>query len=180
VSEPLWEVIGKIDVAWRAEVVAGHEQRRQGTGALFGHVVPHGPREQHGVEAHASVGGRHHVGVALAPDLDYAIDGLGGEVGPVGEDDDCSRGSRRERAQAAAKRCSGTALPLGAVDDSRACIEGVRARHDDDVLDRTGIQPLENGVEEQALLRGAEARGGAGGEDDCVNVSDSRGGYAQR
>jgi hypothetical protein len=34
----------------------------------------------------------------------------------------------------------------------------VRARHDDDVLDRTGAQPIEDGVEEQALLRGAEAR----------------------
>ena len=41
----------------------------------------------------------------------------------------------------------------------------MRARDDDDLVD-VRVEPLEDGGEEQALLRRAEPRRGTGGEDD--------------
>jgi hypothetical protein len=73
--------------------------------------------------------------LALAPDLDHAIDCPGREVGPIREDNHCRCGGRRERAQTAAKRRSRTELPFGTVNDSRARVERVCARDDDDVFD---------------------------------------------
>jgi hypothetical protein len=100
----------------------------------------------------------------FAPGRDHALDRVGREVGPVGEHDE--GGLRVERGQAAAKGGSGALLPVGAADDARVGLDVVRAEDDDDVLDCGAPEPVQDLWEKEALLRGAEARGGARRKDD--------------
>src|SRR6185312_15948712 len=49
-------LIGKIDVAWRVQIVAGHQRRGKGAKTCVGDVVPRAARQQERMEAHAAVG----------------------------------------------------------------------------------------------------------------------------
>src|SRR6266849_2374953 len=61
------QIIGKIDVSWRLEVVAGHKFGREPTQPLVGHVAPGAACEQHRMKADASVGSGHALFAALTP-----------------------------------------------------------------------------------------------------------------
>lgn len=100
----------------------------------------------------------------LAPGRDHALDRLGREVGPVGEDD--HRGLGIAPGQAATERGSRAALPLGAADHARVDLDLVRAEDDDDLVHRGASKALQDFREKESLLRGAEARRGARCEDD--------------
>ena len=76
-----------------------------------------------------------------------------------------------ERAEPAAERRARPALPVRAADEPdtdlrRDVTKVVRALDHDDLVHRALRDPLEHAREEEALLRGAEARRGAGGEHD--------------
>ena len=92
----------------------------------------------------------------------------GASVGAVGEDDDDGRHVGAERREAAAERRARAVRPLGAPDQScpGGLVELVRSLHDHDLVDRRLAEPLEDAGEQDALLRAAEARRLAGGEDD--------------
>jgi len=103
---------------------------------------------------------------ALAPNLDHTVDCRRREVGPVGEDDDRSLDLVSERAEAAAKRRSPSALPLGALHRRSVRVELVRTGHDERLGRGALPNAFENGPEQGALLRGAEAPGRARCEND--------------
>ena len=98
---------------------------------------------------------------ALAPGCDDAVDRRRGELRPVGEHDHRRLDLRAERGEPAAERGARPALPVRAGDGA---FELVRTRDDHDLID--AAESLEHGGEEQALLRRAEPRRGAGREDD--------------
>jgi len=81
------QIIGKIDVSWRVEVVAGHELGRQSPQTRVGHLAPGAPREQQGVQAYTAVGGRYALGSLLPPGSDHSVDRTRVELGAVAEDD---------------------------------------------------------------------------------------------
>ncbi len=70
---------------------------------------------------------------------------LGCEIRPVREADDCSLATRAERCEPAAKRGSGPALPVRAL-DYRDAVEGERvsSRDDDDLVDGALGEPFEH------------------------------------
>ena len=106
------------------------------------------------------------LGAGLPPGRDHAVDRRRGELRAVGEDDDSCLGVRRERLEAAAKRCAGASLPVVAVDDAGVGLEGVCPGHDDDLVDTARADALEDERQEQSLLRRAEPARGAGREHD--------------
>lgn len=103
---------------------------------------------------------------ARAPGGDDPVDGGRGEVGAVGQDDDSRLSVLGERAQAALQRGPWTALPVGALDDARRYLEGMRAGHDDDLLDGACLERVQHGREKKLLLRRPEARGRSRSEND--------------
>jgi hypothetical protein len=102
---------------------------------------------------------------ALAPGRDHALDRLGREVWPVGEQD--YRGLGVDCGQAAAEGGSGASLPVGAADDVRVGLDLVCAEDDDHLLDRGAAKPLQDLWKKETLLGRAEARRGSGREDDA-------------
>ena len=110
--------------------------------------------------------------VPLPPGGDHALDRFWSEVGPVGQHDHRCVDLGRELGQATAKRGAGATAPLGATNDGRVRLHFVRAEHDEHLVERGPMQPPEHLGQQQLLLRRAEARRGARGEDD--------GGDAQR
>src|ERR671922_1841799 len=60
-------LIGKVDVSWRAEVVAANELGRQGPQAGVGDVVPGCSPDQEWMQSDAAVGGREAVTGAVPP-----------------------------------------------------------------------------------------------------------------
>ena len=105
----------------------------------------------------ALVGRGHDLGAALLPDLEHAVDRGRRQVRAVGEHDDRGLDVVAERLQAAAERCASSALPLGAVDRSRGCLDLVSAQDDEDVVDRARAYAFEDRLEQDALLDIAEA-----------------------
>jgi hypothetical protein len=101
---------------------------------------------------------------ALPPGGDHAVDRRGREIGSVREHDHRRFGGKAF--EAAAERGPGTPLPLGAADDGRVRVDVVGAEDDEHVVHRATANALEHLGQEQLLLRRAEARGGACGEDD--------------
>ena len=165
--QPSWEVIGKIDVSWRAEIVAGHQDGLERAGAFVRNLSPRGASEHDRVAADAAVGRRQHLAAPVPPGLDDAVERLGRQVGAVGQDDRRGAHLGAERGEPAAERGAGALFPLGAAD--RACVglHLVGAEHDDDLVDRArGADAPEHLAEEEPLLRRAEPRRGSGGEHD--------------
>jgi len=163
--QPSWEVIGKIDVSWRAEIVAGHEDGLQRTGAFVRNPSPRGASEHDRMAAYAAVGRGQHVASAFSPRFGDAVERFGREVGAVGQDDRRGGDLGAERGEPAAKRGAGAPLPVGAPDCARVGLDVVRAEHDDDLAERAGATDArEHFVEEELLLRRAEPRRGSGGE----------------
>src|SRR5688572_30912918 len=111
--------------------------------------------------ADAAVARRDERIAALAPRREHTLDRRRGEVGAVREHDHGRLDAVVERGETAAERRARPALPVRAVDRA---LERVRSRDDDDLIDSR--QPLEDGGEEEALLRRAEPRRRPGGEDN--------------
>lgn len=111
---------------------------------------------------------------ARAPLAEHALDRLRREIGPVGEDDDGGVGLGRQRGKAAAKRRARALGPPGAADDTRVGLDLVGAENDDDVVDRGAADAVEHLGQEEPLLRRAEARRGARGEDDSEDQVQPR------
>src|SRR5439155_19979742 len=98
---PPEHVIGRIDVAWRGEVVARDGLRRDLPKPFVGNVPPGGAREQHGMEPDTAVGRCEAWGARLAPGGDDAVDGAWVEIRTVAEDDDRRVHLRTERCEPA-------------------------------------------------------------------------------
>src|SRR5947199_20205 len=67
--EPLRQVIGKIDVSWRTQVVARDEQCGQLPRTLVGNPLPGRASQQDGMPSGPAVGRGHDLRAALAPHL---------------------------------------------------------------------------------------------------------------
>src|SRR5207245_898725 len=98
--------------AWRLQVVAGDEVRRQSAHALVGNVVPDGPRQQQRMEPDGSVRGPDSLGARLPPDLDHAVDRARIDRGAVAEHDHGRLDLLAERSEAAPDRRARAALPV--------------------------------------------------------------------
>ena len=160
-------VIGSVDVSWSPKVVTGDEGCGQGSHSLVGDVSPSRPGDDDGVAPRTLVGRGDDLAETAAPGSEHALDGLGSEIGPIGEDDDRGLGLRTERGQTAAERSAGTQLPIGTVDDAYfASVEVVRAGDDHDLVHGTPAKPLEDAGKQEALLGAAEARRRSGRKDD--------------
>ena len=147
--------IGRIDVPWRAEVVARDEERLERSGALVRDGCPSGAGEQHRVAAVAAVARRDHVGARLALQVATTRSIAAGASRAVGEDDDRRLGLVGERVEPAAKRRSRPALPLRRTHDL-VFLQPVRPGDDHDLVD--GARGARAAREEQPLLRRAEPR----------------------
>jgi hypothetical protein len=160
-------LIGKIDVSWRAKVVAGDERRRQGVQALVRDGPPGAAADRDWMATIARIACGDDRPRAHAPGGQYAGDRLGSEVRAVGETDDRRLDLGAEGRKPAAKRGAAPAFPVRALDDPGAVgLEPVRACDDDDFVHRACREPLEHAREQEPLLRRAEAGRGTGGEYD--------------
>ena len=122
------------------------------------------------MQAHALVGRCDTLASRAAPDLDDPVDRPGIEARAVPEDDHGGLDLGAELGEAAAKRSPRSSLPLRAVHRARIGRDLVRSQHDDDVVDRRALpDALEDGVEQDRLLRRAEARRGSRCEHDGRN-----------
>ena len=169
-------VIGRIDVSWRGKVVALDGLGGEIAEAGVRNVDPGRACEQQRVETDASVGRGQERGVSSAPRGDDPIDRPWIEIRAVAEDDDRRVHLRAESSEPAAKRGARTALPVRTLD--RACIrlDLVRTEDDDDVVHGAGVDALQHGLEQQPLLRRAEAGGSARREDNgCDHARWRRG-----
>ena len=152
-------------------VVARDEPRRDDTEAVLRDVRPRRARDDERVAALSRVRGCDDRAAVRPPVLDHARDGRGGEVGPVRHEDDRRLDVVVQRAEPAAKRRSGPALPVRAADEpdtgvQRDVTKVVRAFDHDDLVHRAFRDPREHAGEEESLLGSAEPRRGAGGEHD--------------
>jgi hypothetical protein len=166
VSQPPGNLIGKIDVAWRAQIVAGNEDGLNGAGPLVGYLVPHSSPEHDGMAAIPAVRGGDDVAGPLPPRLDHAVDRGGREIRAVGENDHGPLDLCTESPQPAAQRGAHPALPVRAVDDSGIHVERVRSGDDDEVVSGARPDRGEHVGKEQLLLRAAEPAPRTGGEHD--------------
>ena len=160
------QILGQVDVAGRAEVVARDETHRSVAQALVRDRVPVGASEHERVSARAVVRRSDYL-AAGAPVVEHSLDGLRREIGPVGKDDHGRLDVSPERREAAAERRPRPALPLRAADDSRLVgSELIGALDHDDLVHRRFAEPLEHVREKDALLRAPEPRRLACREDD--------------
>ena len=172
--QPLWNLVGAVDVSWSPEIVTWYEARRQASRALVGDSPPDRAREQRRVAALAAVARGDDGLAARAPLADHALDGLRREVRPIREDDDGGLRLGRQRGEAAAKRAARPLGPVGAADDARLGLDLVRAEHDDDVVDGGLMHPAQYFRQEHALLGRAEARRRSGRKDDSRDQRQPR------
>src|SRR5512133_398323 len=160
--------IGEIDVAWRAEVVAGHVRGREVSQAGIRHVLPDAPREQQRMEAHSAVGGCNSLVGAGTPRPDDPVDRAWIDSRAVSQDDDGRLHLVTERPEAAAERGARPAFPIRAVHDAGAALHLVRAEHNDDLVDLGALSDtLQDRLEQHRLLRRAVAR-------RCARRQDNR------
>src|SRR6266511_2198607 len=116
------QVIGKIDVSWRFEIVAGHELSGQPAQPLVRHGAPDLAGEQQRMKADAAVGRRQPLRAALAPCRYYPVDRTRIERRPVAQDDDRRLDLVAERRETASERRARPALPVWAAHDSFTCL----------------------------------------------------------
>ena len=140
--------------------------------ALVGNVVPELAADHERVPPLAVVARGDEPAPALPPRSHDAVDGCGGEVGPVGEDDDSRLHVGSERTERATQRGARPQLPVRAGNDAYALgLERVGARRDHDVVHGRLPQPLEHCRQEQPLLRRPEPRRRPGGEHHGRHLS---------
>ena len=158
--------IGKIDVAWRGQVVTGHGLGREVSEPHVRGLTPDVSGKEERVKADTAVRGGDSVGVRLSPRRYHAVDRPRVELRPVAEHDHRGVHVVPERVETAAKRRAGPALPPGAVNDSGIRFHSVGPEYDHEVVDRTCAYAVEHSRQQHALLRRAEPCRGAGREDD--------------
>jgi hypothetical protein len=128
-------LIGKIDVAWRPEVVARHEQGGQSPQPRVRNGIPGVARQEQRMEPNASVRRGDTVFAAAAPGRHDAVDRPRIESGPVAQYDDGRLHFVTQRSEPASQRGAGPTFPLRAVDDARVRGDLVRAEDDHEVGD---------------------------------------------
>jgi hypothetical protein len=142
------QIIGKIDVAWRVEVVAGHELGSQSPQTRVRNLVPGVACEQERVEPDTPVRGRYALGSFLPPGGDHTIDRARVEVWAVAENDDRSFDLVAERRETAPERSTRPELPVRAEDGACRGLDVVGAEHDDRVVDRSAAaHPFQDRLE---------------------------------
>src|SRR5207247_10977565 len=97
-------LIGKIDVAWRVEIVTSDGHGRQRAHSGVGDLAPGAARQQQRMQAHTAVGRADPLACALAPCADDTVDRPRVDPGPVAQHDDRSLDLVAQRGQAAAPR----------------------------------------------------------------------------
>jgi hypothetical protein len=172
VAEPAGQVGGEVDVSGRSQVVARHRERFQSARPLVRNAVPGLACQQEGMAALASVRGRDDLAPGLPPGRRDAVDRLGRELGPVREHDHGGLGVCRQCSETATQRRAGTPSPVGAPNGLRGRVDGVRAQNDDDAVDGARSHALEDGLEQEMLLRGAEPSRSACSQNDGCDVQD--------
>ena len=164
--QPSRKVICNVDVSWEAQIVARHEDGAEAAGPVVGDEGPGAAGEHDGVAADAAVARRDDRLSPLARRGDDPIDRCRRELRAVDEHDDRRLDIRSERSQTAPERCARPELPVRAANDALARGDLVRAENDHDLVDAARAHALEDGLEQEALLRRAEARRGSGCKDD--------------
>jgi hypothetical protein len=89
----------------------------------------------------------------VAPSVDDAVEGARIETRPVCEDDHRGLDVLAQSLEAAAQRCAGAALPVGALDDAGVRLEAIRARDDHDLVDRARADASQDLRQEPLLFR---------------------------
>src|SRR5580765_5328253 len=97
-------LIGKIDVAWRVQIVTGHQCRGKGAETRVWDVVPRAARQQERMEPYATVGRGHPLTGPFTPGLDNPVDRPRVDPRPVPEHDDGGLHLVSERREPAAQR----------------------------------------------------------------------------
>ena len=120
------------------------------------------------MEPDAAVGGRDPVAALSRQDDDDAVDRARVELGAVAEDDDGRLDVVTERGEAAAKRSARARAPSPRTARRARWSRprARRARRATSSIAAARANALEDGLEQQLLLRGAEARRRAGSEHD--------------
>src|SRR5262245_4448317 len=112
------EVVRRVDVARRAEIVARDEPGGDDAQPVVRDGVPRRAGDEQRVAADVAVRGGDDLAALRPPALDHACDRAGRERGPVGEDDDRRFDVLAEGAEPAAQRRTRPALPLRAPDEA--------------------------------------------------------------
>src|SRR3954451_7117145 len=162
-----YNLIGKIDVAWRVQIVTGDECGRERAKAGVRNLPPGTARDQQRMEADAAIGRADPVAGAVAPGRDDAVDRARVDSRPVPEDDDGSLDVAVEGLEAAAQRRSRSALPVRTADRPRARLHLVRAEDHDHLADLGAlVHAADDRLEQHRLLRRSVACRRSGSQDD--------------